>query len=87
MSNEKKKAHFRRALKKLGHEVSFMENKRLSIEKFSTSYEIPMEAILGAIEQKTLHVHYDYKKEILWLDLFEACFFSYQFQLNKNTAN
>ena len=87
MSNEKQKALFKRAIEKLGHKTSFMENKRISVEKFSKSYAIPMEIILKAIEQKKIHVHYDYSKEIVWLDLLEACYFSYNFDSEKKSAN
>lgn len=87
MSNLKRKALFRRAIEDLGHEISFMENQKITIKQFSTEYSVPMELILKSIEEKKLQAHYDYKKEVVWLDLLDACYFSYCLGSQEESAN
>lgn len=86
MPKTNKRALFKKAIENLGHEISFMENHKISLDKFSKRYSIPMEIIIDAIEQKKIKVHYDYEKETLWLTLLEASYFSYCLDL-KNKPN
>lgn len=87
MTYSKRKNLFKQAVEDLGHEISFLENKRISIKKFSQEYHVPLKMILKAIEEKKLGAHYDYKKEEVWLDLLEACYFSYCLEFEKSSAN
>ena len=87
MSNAKRKVLFREAVEKLGHETSFMKDKRISLKKLSSSYGIPIEYLLKAVEKKELHAHYDYKTELVWVDLLEACYFSYCYESKKSSSN
>lgn len=87
MSDKKRKEIFKQAVEDLGHEISFMENQRISIETFSDSYGVPMELIVEAIENKRLQVHYDYEKEVVWLDVLEACYFSYCLEVDRQSVN
>jgi len=87
MSDKKRKEIFKQAVEDLGHELSFMENQRITLEMFSNSYNVSMELILEAIEKKKLEVHYDYEKEIVWLDLLEACYFSYCLEVDRQSVN
>ena len=71
------KAAFKKALRELGHSPEKFEGQRVPLEKMATLYNLDPEHILNAVEKKELAAHYDYLKDLIWIDALEAAHFYY----------
>ena len=68
---------FAKALKELGHDPVEYAGKKLSLSGVASIYELSQEEVLKAVETKKLCAHYDYQKDIIWMDALEVAHYYY----------
>lgn len=69
------KEYFKKALVELGHDPNQWIGKRLALSAMSELYQIDENYIVDAIKDKLIDAHYDYKKDIIWVDALDAAHF------------
>jgi len=68
---------FEAALVELGHDPADYRGKRLTIAQMGELYGLDQDIIVDAIDHDMVSVHYDYRKDIIWVDALEAAHFYY----------
>jgi len=68
---------FSQALQELGHNPDDYSGKKVSLRGVMSLYELSQEELLQAIESKRLCAHYDYQKDVIWIDALEAAHYYY----------
>ena len=71
------KAAFKKALRELGHSPEQFEGQRVPLDKMASLYNLDPDSIITAVENKELGAHYDYLKDLIWIDGLEAAHYYY----------
>ena len=82
MSQQISREIFETALTELGHDPGDYRGKRLSLSQMSELYDLEQDIILDAVDQCLVSVHYDYQKDVIWVDALEAAHFFYCLKSN-----
>ena len=74
---------FAKALEELGHDPGKYQGKKITLQDMAKIYKYQVPYLLDAIEVKDLSAHYDYKRDNIWVDAFEAAYYYYCDQQKK----